>query len=299
VNLPVSIVIPTYRREAVLVDTVRQLLELLHPPSELIVVDQTERHEPATEDALAGWCAAGKIHWIKLAEPSITHAMNVGLSRARNDVVAFVDDDIIPHPDFVLAHHEAHASGKARIVAGQVLQPGEEPTEGAAEFPFTSREPGWISELMGCNFSVNRGLALALGGFDENFVHVAYRFEAEFCDRALSSGERILYEPAASIRHLRAPQGGTRSYGAHLTTVKPSHAVGAYYYLLRARSVRHRAPRMAARLLRSVRTRHHLRHPWWIPGTLIAETLGMLWAVRLALRGPRLIGRGAVLENGE
>jgi len=44
---------------------------------------------------------------------------------------------------------------------------------------------------MGGNFSVKRDLALRLGGFDENFVHVAYRFEAEFCDRAISAERRF------------------------------------------------------------------------------------------------------------
>jgi GT2 family glycosyltransferase len=137
---------------------------------------------------------------------------------------------------------------------------------------------------------VKRAVALGLGGFDENFVHVAYRFEAEFCDRALSAGERIVFEPGASIRHLRVASGGTRSYGEHLTTVKPSHAVGAYYYLLRARRVRHRFGAILWRMIRSVRTRHHLRHPWWIPGTLFAELWGLLWALRLYFGGPRLLG---------
>lgn len=39
----------------------------------------------------------------------------------------------------------------------------------------------------------------------------------------------------------------------------------------------------------SVKTRHHLRRPWWIPVTFFAEGLGFLWALSLALRGPRLL----------
>jgi GT2 family glycosyltransferase len=288
----VSVVIPTYRRERVLLDTLQHLLRLESPPDEILVVDQSEEHQQATSEALKAWNSEGRIRWIRLPQPSITHAMNSGLKLARGDVVIFLDDDIIPGQRLVSAHALAQAEGSCNIVAGQVLQPGEEvlcePYE-AADFLFRSGKRRWIEEMMGGNFSVKRTLAIDLGGFDENFVHAAYRFEAEFCDRALSAGERILFEPRASIRHLKAIEGGTRAYGHHLTTVKPSHAVGAYYYLLRARRVSHRFGRILWRPLRSIRTRHHLRHPWWIPGTLLAEFWGFLWALRLYLRGPRLI----------
>lgn len=290
--LSISVVIPTYQRERVLVETVDYLLELQPGPPEIVVVDQTVRHEPDTHRALAELESAEKIRWIRLAPPSITHAMNVGLQEARNEIVMFLDDDIIPGADLIAAHARAHTRGR-NIVAGQVLQPGEEPLTGderPGEFQFFSNRAQFITELMGGNFSINRRLALELGGFDENFVHVAYRFEAEFAARAMAVGERIWFEPQASIRHLRVSSGGTRSYGDHLKTIKPSHSVGAYYYLLRSKGIQRRLRKILARPLRAIRTRHHLSHPWWIPGTLFAEAWGFLWAVALAARGPRLIG---------
>lgn len=290
----VSVVIPTYLREQVLLDTLQFLLEL--NPAEILVVDQTEEHQASTTTALQTWDREGRIRWIRLPQPSVTHAMNTGLERARGEIVVFLDDDIVPGEELLSAHALAHAEGSCNIVAGQVLQPGEEVLPESVpgrEFRFCSGKRTCVEEFIGCNFSVNRKVAIALGGFDENFVHVAYRFEAEFCDRALEAGERILFEPAASIRHLRVTEGGTRAYGHHLTTVKPSHAVGAYYYLLRARRLRDRFGKIILRMLRSVRTRHHLRHPWWIPGALVAELLGLLWALWLYLSGPRLIGNSA------
>jgi GT2 family glycosyltransferase len=286
-----SAVIPTYQREQVLLDTIDHLLSLATPPAEIVVVDQTPEHEPHTDGELTRLEGEGSIRWIRLVHPSITHAMNVGLELARSDIVLFLDDDIIPDQDLIAAHARAHETGRS-IVAGQVLQPGEEPfTErvGVNTFLFRSNRRQDISELMGGNFSIKRELALRLGGFDENFVHVAYRFEAEFASRALASGAKILFEPAASIRHLKASKGGTRAYGEHLTTIRPSHSVGAYYYFIRARSVPRRLAGIALRPLRAVRTRHHLLHPWWILPTLVAEFLGFAWAVLLAIRGPRLI----------
>ena len=288
----VSIVIPTYRREQVLLDSIRYLIDLETPAAEILIVDQSERHETATEAALRAWDREGKIRWVQLPQPSITHAMNTGLRMATNEIVLFLDDDIIPAPGLVAAHINAHAEKLSNIVAGQVLQPGEEvlpELPDGAEFLFRSGKRAWLRELMGGNFSVAKNTAMAIGGFDENFVRVAYRFEAEFCDRAISAGEKILFEPAARINHLRASAGGTRSYGEHLKTIKPSHSVGAYYFLLRARNIKGRFRQMLLRPLRAVRTRHHMRNPWWIPLTLVAELGGLLWAISLIVRGSRLI----------
>lgn len=288
----VSVVIATYGRDAVLVDTVRRVLELDPPASALLVVDQTPAHPPVVERELEELAATGAIDWIRLGEPSIPAAMNVGLLHARSEIVLFLDDDVIPGPDLVEAHRAAHGRPGVAVVAGQVLQPGEEPVSGPhAPFRFSSAERGWVTELIGANFSVRRDLALAIGGMDENFVRAAYGFEAELCARAAAAGARILFEPLATVRHLRAPAGGTRSYGSHLRTARPGHSVGAFYRILRTSRPEMIPVKVAGRLARSVRTRHHLSRPWWIPVTLLAETLGLGWAIGLSLRGPRLLGR--------
>lgn len=288
----ISVVIPTLGREAILVDTLRHLLALRDAPFEVLVVDQTPSHEPATDLALTTLDRQGAIRWIRLPEPSITRAMNTGLLQASAEVVLFVDDDIIPQGELIEAHRRAHgdaallASDRA-IVAGRVLQPwhvdGSRPWDRLA-----STDSGFVDEFIGCNFSVNRDAAISVGGFDECFVRVAYRYEAEFACRAGRSGMRILFAPDALIHHLHATKGGTRSYGDHLRTVSPAHAVGACYFLLRTRP-----SGWLGRLLmlpfRAVATRFHLRHPWWIPPVLVAQIRALLWAVWLWAAGPRLI----------
>jgi hypothetical protein len=176
-------------------------------------------------------------------------------------------------------------------VAGKVVQPWDigKPAPVDDKFSFTSRTRQFINEFMGGNFSVKRSLALEQGGFDENFVHAAYRFEREFAERIIHGGHKILYEPEAVIQHLRANSGGTRAYGNFLKTIKPSHAVGEYYFLLRSRYERHRILKLLWHPIRAVRTKHHLKRPWWIPVTLIAELRAFLWALYLGLRGARLL----------
>ena len=285
-SVPLTVAIPTFGRNRVLVETLQYLLALPIRAAEIIVVDQTPTHDAETESKLKELADAGAIRWLRLKEPSIPAAMNRALRAARSDLVLFLDDDILPDQDLVAAHFAAHAESQAPLVAGRVLQPWDEGRDFSAvtdSHHFTSLKPAQIREFMGGNFSVNKGLALSVGGFDENFVRVAYRFEAEFAHRWLQAGWSIAYEPLACLHHLKVDSGGTRSYGHHLTTWLPAHSVGAYYFALRANTPRE----FLARPFGAIATRYHLRHPWRIPATLIAEFGGMLWALALYLRGPR------------
>lgn len=283
--LSLSVAIPTYRREAVLLTTVADMLALRPRACEILVLDQSEGHLPATESALRALAEAGQIRWLRLPQPSITAAMNEALRQATQDIVLFVDDDVRPEADLLVAHMAAHAQHPDGLVAGRVIQPWQEHAEAPADGPFTfaSNRPTQVSEFIGCNFSVRRKEAIGLGGFDENFVRVAYRYEAEFASRFRAQGRSIHFEPRACLHHLKAEAGGTRSYGEHLTSWRPDHAVGAYYYGLRTGRLRE----FVVRPCRAIATRYHLRHPWRIPGTLVAELAGMCWAFGLFLRGPR------------
>ena len=288
-NPQLSIVIPTYGRDQVLADTIAHLLALRPAADEIIVVDQTPRHEPGTAERLAAWHSEGAIRLIHQDAPSITRAMNAGLVAAQGEIVLFLDDDIRPDPDLVFAHLEAHRHGPPAIVAGRVLQPWHEAVAFASDEPFhvASMVARETDGFMGGNASMPRDMALALGGFDENFVRVAYNFEDEFAHRARQAGHATRYVPEACIHHLKVPNGGTRSFGDHLTTVRPDHAVGAYYGIFRTWSGARSLAALLRRPIRAVLTRHHLRRPWWVPLTLLAEARGLIWAVRLAVSGPR------------
>jgi glycosyltransferase involved in cell wall biosynthesis len=272
----------------VVLNTIRQLQEQRPRLPELLIVDQTDIHPPEVESELRSLHEAGCIVWCRLDAPSIPGAMNHGLLMARGRAVLFLDDDI--EPDAELARHHASALDVSKLVAGQVLQPGQRSVALAAgeAFRFNSPEPTWIAEFMGGNFSVDREAAIALGGFDQNFVGAAYRFEAEFAHRFVARFGPIRYEPMALVHHLAVSSGGTRAHGHHLRTVQPAHSVGAYYFLLRTRG-QGWLRELLRRPLRAVRTRHHFRHPWWIPLTLVAEARGLWLAIRLLRAGPRLL----------
>ena len=263
------------------------------------MVDQTEQHEAKTLQQLQELHNSGSIRWLRRDKPSIPAAMNAGLLEAKPGIVLFLDDDIRPDYDLLAAHRRAQAA-QPGLVAGQVLQPGEIPVALAPRdrFRFNSSTSATIHEFMGGNFSIPKDYALNVGGFDENFVGAAYRFEAEFAFRYIRRYGSIRFEPAASIHHLQATAGGTRAHGHHLRTAKSSHSVGAYYYWLRTREPQWWW-KIALRPLRSIRTRHHLRRPWWIPLTLIAEIRGFTKAIYLAFTGPKYVRITRMLDAND
>ncbi|MEZ5582507.1 MAG: glycosyltransferase family A protein [Candidatus Competibacteraceae bacterium] len=197
----VTVVIPPIGASRYLLNTINYLLNLPIPPQEILIVDQTERHEGEAQQALQNLADTRRIRWLRLPKPSIPSAMNQGLLAANGEIVLFLDDDIVPEPDLISAHAAAHREVEADLVAGRIIQSWQEgidfSTEDAQGFHFAALKPAWIHEFMGGNFSVRRDKAIAVGGFDENFVRVAYRFEAEFAYRWRQSGERIYFEPAS------------------------------------------------------------------------------------------------------
>src|SRR6516225_166093 len=286
-----TVAIPTYCREHVLLETIHHIISLNVPGSEILVLDQSASHIPHVQSELWRLHVAGQIRLIKLNQPSIPKAMNRGLIEASHDLVLFVDDDIIPEPDLVRAHLSAHALGKGRIVAGRIIQPWQEGVDFSQDriFHFASLQSREIGDFMGGNFSLDRHEAITLGGFDENFVNVAYHFEAEFAHRWRAAGYRIIFEPEACLHHLKVPSGGTRTFGNHLTTMRPDHSVGAYYFYLRTSSGSSTLKSIVNRFFGAAATKYHLKHPWRVPPTLISEIRGLIWATRLAWAGPRYI----------
>lgn len=296
----VSIAIPTFGREEVLLDTIRACLKQEPPAGEILVIDQTAKHAPPTDQLLTEWDQAGHIRWIRLARPSIPVAMNQALMQASRSIVLFLDDDIVPAERMVAAHAAAHDSTEIAVVVGQIIQPWQEPTDLAApqdrdplradfDFPFHSTRRAELRNAMAGHMSVDRKYAIDAGGFDENFRGTAYRFETEFARRIRRSGKKIVFEPAASIHHLRAERGGTRTHGNHLASASPTHGVGDYYFALRQGIDFGSAKYIGRRMLRELCTRFHLRHPWYIPVKFIGEVRALWWAWQLRRRGPALI----------
>ena len=220
--MKVSIVVPTYRREALLCRTLEDALALDWPDYEVVVVDQTERHEPATERFLAD--VAGRLVYRRHAPPGVVAALNVGIGLARGEVVLMLDDDVrLPGRDLIAAHAANYADPTVGGVAGRVLD-AERPAIG--RFDPRSADPVWgffhsdwthevraeTTSAPGANASFRRAVLQAVGGVDERFAGNAFRWENDLCLRVRAAGYRVVYDPRPTVHHFYGSPGGNENH---------------------------------------------------------------------------------------
>ncbi len=216
--MKVSLVVPTYGREQVLCETLAALLEQRYPDYELIVIDQTALHEPLTEQFLAD--NRRRMRHYRETRPSLPHARNLGLSLATGDVVLFVDDDVLPDDEHLIAHHaRCYNDPKVGAVAGRVIEPlppnappgvARVNVFGRIVSNFTGGQPTEVEMAKGANMSFRRSAILAAGGFDTRYIGNALLEETDACYGLRAGGWKILYEPRAGLRHRMAQSGGCR-----------------------------------------------------------------------------------------
>lgn len=91
----VSVVIPTYNEEAYLQETLAALRPQLGPGDEAIVVDSYSR------DATVAIAESHGARVVQTPRAGIGAAKSVGIRESRSPVVAFLDADGVPDPDWV------------------------------------------------------------------------------------------------------------------------------------------------------------------------------------------------------
>jgi glycosyltransferase involved in cell wall biosynthesis len=91
----VSVIIPTLHSEEPLRRVLAYLLESeTYSPFEVIVVDQSDRHEPATREYLAA--VSARIRLLHIERKGAANARNCGARMAEGSLLLFADDDDLP-----------------------------------------------------------------------------------------------------------------------------------------------------------------------------------------------------------
>jgi len=308
----ISVVLPTYNRGSLLLDTLAMLIEQSESAQEILVMDQTEYSEGnQTRIMLEKLDQEGLIAWHRLSTPSIPRAMNSGLSLARSRWVLFLDDDIKIDKTFMSNLKAVLTEGSSLAYVGQVVQPWQTPNqerefldnyEGLKkhlDFKFNSDKEARIENCMAGNLCLNREAAKAAGGFDENFRGAAYRFETEFSKRFCAFHSTLIaYSPSFLINHLHAKKGGTRTHENFLTSSSPVHSEGDYYYALVRGRGWERVMYCASRLFGSTVARFYLFKPWYLPFRLLGEIRGLLSALKAKRSGQFLLNNNVFDRDG-
>jgi GT2 family glycosyltransferase len=276
----VSVIIPTYQREAVLCATLDSLLAQDYPTYEVLVVDQTQVHEPATQARLEALHGAGTIALHAVDWASLPRARNHGVEQSSGDIVLFIDDDVVLPPGYLQAHVRVFQQRpEVGAVAGRVFdrmklaeQQGAPSQDLAIDYlPPEAMDPGiaWyhldlvhatqpqqVLTARGCNMSFRRDLFNRYGlRFDERFRGSAVREESDFCLHMRQTGYIIWYEPAAHLVHL-----GEETGGCHDITTRSLNYQLSFYHNHFLLGLKHLTPGQNLRLWGRLFDCHVLGH---------------------------------------
>jgi GT2 family glycosyltransferase len=228
VRRSVTVVIPTYRRPASVVRALSALATQDAPFDWDVVVVDNDASQSA-RDAVEQVGRAG-LDLRYEVEPltGVAHARNRGVAVASGDVVALLDDDVVPQPGWL-------ANVCAPVLAGAASATG-----GTVRLDPTVTRPRWFDEagiggylasfglaegehelgdrdlLLTANMAVLRAALDEVGGFDPTFgprggVQLVAD-DAHLVRQLVRHGHRVVYRSDAVVVHDLPPQRLTRRY---------------------------------------------------------------------------------------
>lgn len=231
VNASVSVVVCTRNRPEELARCLRSLQNLSPPPQQIIVVDNAPNSD-ATHQLVA---QISGIQYVLESRPGLSVARNTGIQHSTGDIIAFTDDDVVVHPNWVARLQQGFQDPRVIAVTGLML-PAELETEAQLIFHRGAGGPGWGYRALtfdpqffadmkprgvpvwrigaGANMAFRRKAFDLVGYFDERLGAGASGCseDSELWYRILAEGWLCRYEPTAVIYHYHRQNMSTLKY---------------------------------------------------------------------------------------
>ncbi|MBL8206585.1 MAG: glycosyltransferase family 2 protein [Blastocatellia bacterium] len=179
---------------------------------EVVVVDNASTD--ATRLTVAAFISAlpaqhfGRLRYCYEARPGLSNARNAALGLAQGDILAFIDDDILPDASWLdELSREFNTDSTLCLLGGRVLlakdnlQPIGIITSKQRRH-FTT--PDCSALVIGANLAFRRELVAKIGGFDPRLgtgSTFAAGEDVDFVYRAMKAGYQLLYAPTVTVYH--------------------------------------------------------------------------------------------------
>ncbi|MBB5407755.1 glycosyltransferase involved in cell wall biosynthesis [Paraburkholderia sp. HC6.4b] len=200
----VSVVVPTYRRPAMLANCLAALCAQQFAPHRYEIVVCDDGPDDATRACVERFAREKaprglEVHYLPVTRTQgPAGARNAGWQYARASLIAFTDDDTLADPHWLTAGVAALAQG-ATAAAGTIVvplpSPPDLPTDYEADASGLAR-----AEFATANVFVTRAALVATGGFDERFTS-AWREDSDLQFTLLTAGGQIVRARDAVVVH--------------------------------------------------------------------------------------------------
>ena len=211
IGVPVTVVIVSRNRPEALRRCLMGVEQLQYHPFEVVVVA-----DPAGIAAAQAMPFAEALKLVAFDEPNISVARNLGINQAAGEVVAFIDDDAVPEPQWLRFLLAPAAEPKVAAMTGFVrgrngisfqykarqLTPQGEPEAITVDLKHPAvltPPPGGAIKTEGTNMAFRRDVLVALGGFDPAFHY--FLDETDFNMRLARAGYHTAVAPLAEVHH--------------------------------------------------------------------------------------------------
>jgi GT2 family glycosyltransferase len=217
------VIVATYRRP----DFVRECLDHLGlqtvAPDRIIVVDASP--DEHTRAVVAEYPDV-EYRRNDMGAGTLASSRAIGVQGVTDDVIAFIDDDAYAEPRWLEELLAAYDLADVGAVGGRARngQPGEE-AEGIdriGRFLRNGRltgnfaaDPGRIvpaDHMLGANMSVRTDVLHSFGGIHDYYPGTCLREDADLALRVRLAGHRIVYAPAAVVRHVAGDYASGRRF---------------------------------------------------------------------------------------
>ncbi len=211
-----SIVIPTYNRPWRLHGCLASLaaLDYSRDRFEVIVVDDGSTQPVA---AVAGGL---NLKIIRQSNRGPASARNLGVAHASGEILAFLDDDCAPQPDWLLRMDAAAVRSPGALLGGRTSNGCDDNVYAAVNQLLVDTVIDWLRENSSpLQFFPSNNLAAPsadfreVGGFDSGFA-IAAGEDRDLCGRWMASGRPLVEVPQACIVHYH-PQSLCSFIGMH------------------------------------------------------------------------------------
>jgi GT2 family glycosyltransferase len=256
-----SIVIPSYSRPAQLADCLAALRRIDYPRDSVEVIVVDDGSSPPLDPVTEAFRPELNLTSVRQANAGAAAARNAGAARATGEFLAFTDDDCLPEPGWLRELAQVLTAAPECMVGGATLNgAGENLCSATSQlivdvvYRYYNANPNQARFLASNNLALSAKEFREIGGFNPAFRAAEDR---ELCDRWLHRGRRIIYHPAARVRHAHIL--GVRSFCRQ--HFHYGRGAERYHWL--------RAARGSGSMLSDSRFHLDLRNWFWYPLTLV------------------------------